>query len=147
MNCWDLIVLIFVVGVLGIMMLFLFSMVFDVLLVVNITFSFVIMLIFMYISKLLEFSVFLVLLLVIIFYCLVINVSITCCILLEGYIGMGSVGQVIETFGNFVVGGNYVVGLVVFLILIIINFVVIIKGVGCIVEVSVRFILDVLFGK
>lgn len=53
----------------------------------------------------------------------------------------------IVVFGEFVIGGNYVVGIVVFVILIIINFVVIIKGVGCVLEVIVCFIFDVMFGK
>src|SRR5213592_1791333 len=63
-------------------------------------------------------------------------------ILLDGY-----AGHIIETFGNFVVRGNYVVGLVVFLILVIINFVVITKGAGRIAEVAARFTLDALPGK
>jgi flagellar biosynthesis protein FlhA len=147
MNRRDIIVPIFVVGVLGIMMLPLPSMALDLLLAVNITFSLAIMLTSMHIRRPLEFSVFPALLLVTTLYRLAINVSTTRRILLEGHTGTHSAGQVIETFGNFVVGGNYVVGLVVFLILIIINFAVITKGAGRIAEVSARFILDALPGK
>jgi flagellar biosynthesis protein FlhA len=147
MNRRDVIVPIFVVGVLGIMMLPLPSMALDVLLAVNITFSLAIMLTSMHIRRPLDFSVFPALLLVTTLYRLAINVSTTRRILLEGHTGTHSAGQVIETFGNFVVGGNYVVGLVVFLILIIINFAVITKGAGRIAEVSARFILDALPGK
>ena len=59
----------------------------------------------------------------------------------------GDAGSVIESFGTFVVGGNYVVGTVIFLILVIINFVVITKGAGRIAEVTARFTLDAMPGK
>ena len=61
--------------------------------------------------------------------------------------GAGAAGKVIESFGSFVVGGNYVVGLAVFIILVIINFVVITKGAGRIAEVAARFTLDAMPGK
>ena len=147
MNRRDVIVPLFVVGMLGVMMMPLPSMALDVLLAINITFSLAIVLTAMHIKKALEFSVFPALLLVTTLYRMAINVGSTRRILLEGHNGPSAAGQVIETFGNFVVGGNYVVGLVVFLILIIINFAVITKGAGRIAEVAARFILDALPGK
>ena len=70
------------------------------------------------------------------------NIASTRLILLDGY-----AGHIIETFGNFVVRGNYVVGLVVFFILVVINFIVITKGAGRIAEVAARFTLDAMPGK
>jgi len=70
------------------------------------------------------------------------NISSTRLILLNGY-----AGQVIETFGSFVVGGSYVVGFIIFLILLIIQFIVIVKGSGRISEVAARFTLDAMPGK
>jgi flagellar biosynthesis protein FlhA len=68
-------------------------------------------------------------------------------VLLNGHTGTGAAGKVIESFGEFVVGGNYAVGLVVFAILVIINFVVVTKGAGRVSEVSARFTLDAMPGK
>ncbi|MEL7451231.1 MAG: flagellar biosynthesis protein FlhA, partial [Pseudomonadota bacterium] len=68
-------------------------------------------------------------------------------VLLNGHTGTAAAGQVIEAFGDFVVGGNYTVGLVVFAILVIINFVVVTKGAGRISEVTARFTLDAMPGK
>ncbi|MGY8713914.1 MAG: flagellar biosynthesis protein FlhA, partial [Verrucomicrobiia bacterium] len=89
-----------------------------------------------------EFSVFPTLLLSVTLYRLGLNVASTRLILLDG-----DAGSVIESFGSFVVGGNYVVGTVIFLILVIINFVVITKGAGRIAEVTARFTLDAMPGK
>jgi flagellar biosynthesis protein FlhA len=68
-------------------------------------------------------------------------------VLLEGHTGPDAAGKVIESFGHFLVGGNYTVGIVVFIILVVINFVVITKGAGRIAEVSARFTLDAMPGK
>ena len=78
---------------------------------------------------------------------LALNVASTRVVLLNGHTGTGSAGKVIESFGEFVVGGNYAVGLVVFAILVIINFVVVTKGAGRVSEVSARFTLDAMPGK
>jgi flagellar biosynthesis protein FlhA len=75
------------------------------------------------------------------------NVASTRIILMQGHTGPDAAGKVIESFGNFLVGGNYVVGFVVFLILVIINFIVITKGAGRIAEVAARFTLDSMPGK
>ena len=89
-----------------------------------------------------EISAFPGLLLVLTIFRLSLNISSTRLILIDGY-----AGQVIETFGSFVVGGSYVVGFIVFLILIIIQFMVIVKGSGRISEVAARFTLDAMPGK
>jgi len=73
---------------------------------------------------------------------LALNVSATRLVLLHGY-----AGSVINSFGNFVVGGNLIVGLVVFLILIVIQFVVVTTGAGRVAEVAARFTLDAMPGK
>ena len=78
---------------------------------------------------------------------LALNVATARAILLNGYTGPGAAGHVIESFGQFAVGGNYVVGGIIFIILIIINFVVITKGASRVAEVSARFMLDSLPGR
>jgi flagellar biosynthesis protein FlhA len=78
---------------------------------------------------------------------LALNVASTRVVLLHGHEGTHAAGNVIESFGNVVIGGNFVVGLVVFIILMIINFVVVTKGSERISEVSARFTLDALPGK
>ncbi len=114
----------------------------DMLLSVNITIALVILLVCLYTENALAFSVFPTLLLVITLFRLSLNVTGTRSILLHGY-----AGQVIEAFGNIVVGGNYVVGLIVFAILIVIQFVVITNGAGRVAEVAARFTLDAMPGK
>lgn len=96
----------------------------------------------LYVKSPAEFTGFPTLLLCITLFRLALNIASTRLILLNGY-----AGHIIETFGNFVVHGNYVVGLVIFLILVLINFVVITKGAGRIAEVAARFTLDAMPGK
>jgi len=114
----------------------------SILLVISIAISLLILLTVIYVKDPPEFSVFPTLLLSVTLYRLGLNVASTRLILLDG-----DAGSVIESFGNFVVGGNYVVGTVIFLILVIINFVVITKGAGRIAEVTARFTLDAMPGK
>ncbi len=78
---------------------------------------------------------------------LALNVATSRAILLHGYTGPGAAGSVVESFGRFVVGGDYVIGIIIFAILIIINFVVITKGSSRVAEVSARFMLDSLPGR
>ena len=78
---------------------------------------------------------------------LALNVASTRIVLVNGHQGEAAAGQVIDSFGAFLVGGNFAVGLFVFVILLIINMVVITKGAGRVSEVSARFILDALPGK
>ncbi len=136
-----------VVGIILVMLIPLPPAVLDVLLSFNITFALVILLISLYALKPLDFSVFPSLLLVTTLSRLALNVSSTKLILLHGNEGETAAGQVIKSFGKFVVGGNHVVGFVVFLIIIVIQFVVITKGSGRIAEVAARFTLDAMPGK
>ena len=113
----------------------------------NIALSLVLLLVTIYILRPLEFGVFPTVLLVATLLRLALNVASTRVVLLEGHTGTGAAGHVIESFGDFVVGGNYAVGIVVFLILVIINFVVVTKGATRVSEVSARFTLDAMPGK
>lgn len=119
----------------------------DVFFTFNIALSLVILMVTVYVGRPLEFAVFPTVLLVATLLRLALNVASTRVVLLEGHTGTGAAGQVIESFGEFVVGGNYAVGLVVFLILVVINFVVVTKGAGRVSEVSARFTLDAMPGK
>ena len=114
----------------------------DMLLSVNITVALVILLTALYTENALAFSVFPTLLLIVTLFRLSLNITGTRSILLHGY-----AGQVIEAFGNVVVGGNYAVGIVIFAILIVIQFVVITNGAGRVAEVAARFTLDAMPGK
>jgi flagellar biosynthesis protein FlhA len=129
-------------GVLGLMMMPVPSQILDVLLTFNITFALLIMLVTVYLREPLEFSVFPSVLLMVTLFRLALNVASTRLILSKGF-----AGEVINSFGNFVVAGNYVIGFVIFLILVIIQFVVITKGAGRIAEVAARFTLDAMPGK
>ena len=114
----------------------------DAFLAISIALSLLILLSILYVKEPAEFTGFPTLLLFITLYRLSLNIASTRLILLNGY-----AGHIIETFGNFVVRGNYVVGLVIFLILALINFIVITKGAGRIAEVAARFTLDAMPGK
>ncbi len=114
----------------------------DLLVALNLAISIGILLMTMYISQPMEFSVFPTVLLLVTLLRLGINISASRLILLSG-----NAGNVIATFGNMIVGGNYVVGVVIFLMLMIIQFVVINSGAGRVAEVSARFTLDAMPGK
>ncbi len=111
-------------------------------LAISIALSLLILLVILYVREPADFTAFPTLLLFITLFRLALNIASTRLILLDGY-----AGHIIETFGNFVVRGNYVVGLVVFFILVVINFIVITKGAGRIAEVAARFTLDAMPGK
>ncbi len=113
----------------------------------NISLALIILLVTVYTKRPLDFTLFPTVLLVTTLLRLALNVASTRVVLLDGHTGPDAAGQVIQAFGEFVVGGNYAVGLVVFLILVIINFVVITKGATRISEVSARFTLDAMPGK
>ena len=136
-----------VVGILLVMMIPLRPFILDILLSFNITFSLTILLVSMYVLKPLDFSVFPSILLIATLFRLSLNVASTRLILLHGNEGLGAAGRVIETFGHFVVGGNFVIGFIVFLVLVLINFIVITKGATRIAEVAARFTLDAMPGK
>ena len=119
----------------------------DVLLVTDIMMSVTVMMVALYIRKPVEFSVFPTTLLLLTLFRLALNISSTRLILMNGNTGTGAAGDVIQAFGNFVVGGNYVIGAVIFLVLIAIQYVVINHGAVRISEVTARFTLDALPGK
>jgi len=113
----------------------------------NICLSIIVLLVCVYAGRPLDFVIFPTIILVATLFRLALNVASTRVVLLEGHTGTGAAGKVIESFGEFVIGGNYAVGLVVFAILVIINFVVVTKGAGRVSEVSARFTLDAMPGK
>ena len=119
----------------------------DVLFTFNIALSLVIVMAVFYVARPLEFGVFPTVLLLATLLRLALNVASTRVVLLHGHTGSHAAGKVIESFGEFVIGGNYAVGIIVFGILTIINFVVVTKGAGRISEVSARFTLDAMPGK
>ena len=115
----------------------------DILLVINIMVSILVLLMTIYTKEPLDFSVFPPLLLIITLFRLALNISSTRLILGNG----GVAGDVIKTFGNFVIGSNIVVGVIIFLIIILIQFIVITKGSERVAEVAARFTLDAMPGK
>ena len=119
----------------------------DLLLSFSITFALIILLVSIFMQGPLDFSVFPSLLLIVTLIRLSLNVASTRIILLHGDEGISSAGDVIESFGSFVVGGNFVVGAVIFIILVMINFIVITKGSVRTSEVAARFTLDAIPGK
>ena len=133
--------------ILGLMIIPVPPMVLDMSLSFSITFAIVVILVSSYIARPLDFSVFPSVLLIATLLRLSLNIASTRLILTHGDTGTQAAGKVIQSFGEFVIGGNFVVGFVVFMILVIINFVVITKGSGRIAEVSARFILDAMPGK
>ena len=133
---FDVIVAFGIIGIVLMIIIPLPSFLLDILLVVNITLSVLILLMTLFSTNVLQLSAFPTLLLVTTLFRLGLNLSSTRLILGKGY-----AGNVIESFGNFVVGGNYVLGVIIFLIIIIIQFVVRVS------EVSARFTLDAMPGK
>ncbi|CAD6544746.1 Flagellar biosynthesis protein FlhA [Paraburkholderia kirstenboschensis] len=133
--------------ILGMMILPLPPFLLDLLFTFNIALSVMVLLVSMYTMKPLDFAAFPSVLLFSTLLRLSLNVASTRVVLLEGHTGPDAAGQVIESFGHFLVGGNFAVGIVVFIILMVINFMVITKGAGRIAEVSARFTLDAMPGK
>ena len=132
-------------GVIGIVLMIIIPLptqLLDVLLAFNITLSIVIILITMFTTNVLQFSVFPTLLLVTTLFRLALNISSTRLILTQA-----DAGTIIQAFGDFVVQGNYIVGIIIFLIIVIVQFIVITNGSGRVSEVSARFTLDAMPGK
>lgn len=138
----DLVLAVLLVSIIFMMILPLPTWLVDVLIGVNMTISAMLLMVAMYLPSPLAFSSFPSVLLVTTLFRLGISIATTRLILLQG-----DAGHIIDTFGNFVVGGNLVVGLVVFLILTIVQFVVITKGAERVAEVAARFSLDAMPGK
>src|ERR1039457_852957 len=143
----DIIMAIVLIGVLALMIIPLPPFMLDIFLAANITIALTILMVCLYTTQALDFSVFPSVLLVTTLFRLALNIASTRLILLHGSDGPEAAGAVIKAFGQFVVGGNYVVGAVLFLILVVINFVVITKGAGRVAEVTARFTLDAMPGK
>lgn len=141
-NHSDLAMAALVVAIIGVLVLPIPPRLLDFALAFNIAFSIVIIIATLYITSPLDLSVFPGMLLIVTLIRLSLNVASTRLILGEAY-----AGEVINSFGNFVVKGNYVVGFIIFLILVIIQFVVITKGATRISEVAARFTLDAMPGK
>lgn len=133
----------FVIAILATLIIPLSPGVLDFMFILNLTLSLIILLMTMYIKEPLEFSIFPSLLLITTLLRLSLNVSSTRAILSNG----GYAGEVIKTFGEFVIRGNVVVGLVIFLIIVLVQFIVITKGAERVAEVSARFTLDAMPGK
>ena len=138
----DIIIALAIITIVIMMIIPLPTILLDLLLCLNITMALVIVMVAVYNVEPLDFSVFPSLLLITTLFRLALNVSSTRLILLEGY-----AGEVILSFGNFVVGGNAVIGFIIFVILIIIQFIVITKGSERVAEVAARFTLDAMPGK
>jgi flagellar biosynthesis protein FlhA len=138
---------ILIVMILAMMVLPLPPMLLDVLFTFNIAVAVMVLLISMNTTKALDFLSFPTILLITTLLRLSLNVASTRVVLLQGHTGPDAAGKVIESFGHFLVGGNYAVGIVVFAILVVINFMVITKGAGRIAEVGARFTLDAMPGK
>jgi flagellar biosynthesis protein FlhA len=138
---------ILVIVVLAMMVLPLPPFALDIFFTFNIALSLIVLLVTIYALRPLDFTAFPTILLAATIMRLALNIASTRVVLLEGHTGTAAAGEVIEAFGDFVVGGNYAVGLVVFSILVIINFIVVTKGAGRVSEVSARFTLDAMPGK
>lgn len=119
----------------------------DVFFTFNIALSLVVLMVTLYAKRPLDFAIFPTIILLTTLFRLALNIASTRVILLEGHKGGDAAGNVIASFGEFVIGGNFAVGLVIFAILVVINFVVITKGAGRVAEVSARFTLDSMPGK
>ncbi|WP_456401267.1 flagellar biosynthesis protein FlhA [Persephonella sp.] len=143
----DAVVVVLIIIILASMVLPVPPFLLDILLTGSITFSIVLLMSTLYVKSPLQLSSFPSLLLIATLFRLSLNVATTRRILLHGNEGPDAAGNVIQAFGQFVVGGNYIVGFIVFLILVTINYIVITKGTERISEVAARFTLDALPGK
>jgi flagellar biosynthesis protein FlhA len=144
----DLAIALGLILVLGVMVVPISPVILDLFLAFSIALAVAILLISVYSKKPLDFSTFPSVLLITTLLRLSLNVASTRNILLRGANeGTAAAGRIIESFGEFVVGGNYAVGIIIFIILVIINFIVITKGAGRVAEVSARFTLDAMPGK
>jgi flagellar biosynthesis protein FlhA len=136
-----------VTGILVVLLLPMPTWMLDFSLALSITFSVIILMTVLFVSTPLDLNTFPTILLIATMLRLSLNLASTRLILANGSQGTDAAGQVIQAFGNFMVGGNYVIGIIVFAILVIVNFVVITKGAGRIAEVAARFNLDAMPGK
>jgi len=143
----DLSIVVFVMAILAIIIVPLPSAILDFMLTISISIAVLIILISLYIPKPTDLTTFPTLILIITLFRLSLNVATTRMILSHGNEGPEQVSDIIASFGDFVVGGNYVIGIIVFSILVLINFMVITKGSTRVAEVAARFTLDAMPGK
>ncbi len=143
----DLGVVFFVMAVLAIIIIPLPSALLDVMLTISIAMAVLVLLISLYVPQPTDLTTFPTLLLILTLFRLSLNVATTRMILSHGNEGPDAVSDIISSFGNFVIGGNYVIGIIVFSILVLINFMVITKGSTRVAEVAARFTLDAMPGK
>jgi flagellar biosynthesis protein FlhA len=143
----DLSIVVFVMAILAIIIVPLPSGLLDFMLTISISIAVLIILISLYIPKPTDLTTFPTLILIITLFRLSLNVATTRMILSHGHEGPEEVSDIISSFGDFVVGGNYVIGIIVFSILVLINFMVITKGSTRVAEVAARFTLDAMPGK
>ncbi len=137
----------FIIMVLSMMVLPLPPFALDLLFTFNIAMALMVMIVASYMLRPLDFAAFPTVILLTTLLRLSLNVASTRVVLLEGHTGPGAAGAVIESFGHFLIGGNFAVGLIVFAILVVINFMVVTKGAERIAEVGARFTLDAMPGK
>ena len=135
----DILIAAGLIGILVVMLIPIPPLLIDMFLTLSFTISLLVLLVAIYTTKPLEFSVFPSMLLITTLFRLSLNVASTRLILAHGSEGASAAGGVIQAFGSFVVGDNYVIGIIVFVILVIINFVVITKGSGRVAEVASPF--------
>lgn len=143
----DLTVVAFVIMILAIIIVPLPPFLLDFMLTISIALSVLIILIGLYITKPTDFSAFPTLLLIVTLYRLALNVATTRMILTEGYKGADAVSDIIASFGEFTVGGNYIIGSIIFIILVLVNLLVVTNGSTRVTEVRARFALDAMPGK
>jgi len=143
----DISVVIFVMAILAIIIVPLPSGLLDLFLTISMAIAVLILLISLYVPKPTDLTTFPTLILIITLFRLSLNVATTRMILSHGHEGPEAVSDIISSFGNFVVGGNFVIGIIVFSILVLINFMVITKGSTRVAEVAARFVLDSMPGK
>ena len=136
-----------ILAIMGMLVVPLPSIALDILFTFNIMTGLIIVMICINVHKPLEFSSFPLILLLATMLRLSLNVASTRVVLLRGHEGPDAAGNVIASFGEFVIAGNYIVGFIIFIILMIINFMVVTKGAGRTSEVIARFTLDALPGK
>ena len=143
----DLTIVVFLISIVAIIIVPLPSSVLDFFLTVSLAVSVLFLLIAIYVPKPTDLTTFPTLILIVTLYRLSLNIATTRMILSKGYEGPQAVSDIITSFGEFVVGGNYVIGIIVFTILVLINFMVITKGSTRVAEVAARFTLDAMPGK
>ena len=143
----DLTIVVVLIAIMAIIIVPLPSIILDFFLTISLAVATLIILMAVFINRPTDFTTFPTLILIVTLYRLSLNIATTRMILSEGQNGPEAVSEIISSFGNFVVGGNYVIGIIVFTILVLINFMVVTNGSTRVAEVSARFTLDAMPGK